>query len=131
MAKASVQSVEDYLAKQPADVRGVLRRVRASIRKAVPAAEETISYQIPAYKLNGTCVVYFAGWKGHYSLYPVTDTVRAALGTRLAGYEMSKGTIRFPYADPVPAKLIERLVALLAREARARGESKRRREPLR
>ena len=125
MAKAGVPSVDDYIAKQPDEARKVLRRVRALIRKAVPGAEETISYQIPTYRLDGTYVVYFAGWKEHYSLYPVPGAVRAALGAQLDRYEMSKGTIRFPYADPVPARLIARIAALLAKEARGRGGAKR------
>ncbi len=68
MAKTNYQSVGDYLASQPPAAQRALKRVRSAIRKAMPAAEEVISYQIPAYKLNGRAVLYFAGWKAHYSL---------------------------------------------------------------
>ena len=126
MSKAATPTVADYLAKQPDDARKTLRKVRAAIRRALPGAEETISYQIPCYKLDGAYVVYFAGWKQHYALYPVSATVRAALTEELSPYEMSKGTVRFPYSEPVPVRLIERLTGLLAKEARARRTARRR-----
>ena len=72
MAKTNVRSVDDYIASQPEDVRPILERVRGAIRKAIPKAEEVISYQIPTYNLHGDAVIYFAGWKQHYSLYPVS-----------------------------------------------------------
>jgi uncharacterized protein YdhG (YjbR/CyaY superfamily) len=84
MAKTDFQSVGEYIASQPEAVRAVLRRVRGTIRKAVPKAEEVISYQIPAYKLQGTPVLYFAGWKEHYSLYPATGQVVKAFKDELA-----------------------------------------------
>ena len=72
MAKTDFRSVDDYIASQPEATQSVLERVRSIIRKALPGAEEAISYQIPAYKLRGQAVVYFAGWKQHYSLYPAS-----------------------------------------------------------
>ena len=78
MAKAAFRSVDDYIARQGGDAQAILRRVRGIIRKALPGAEEVISYQIPAYKMHGTYVVYFAGWKKHYSLYPASDRLVAA-----------------------------------------------------
>jgi len=69
-------------------------------------------------------VVYFAGWKKHWSLYPVTEPVRVKLASELASYELSKGTIRFPLADPVPAKRVEHIVRELARTAEARRRVK-------
>ena len=74
MAKTDFKSVDEYIASQPEAAQGVLQRVRSTIRKALPEAEEVISYQIPAYKLHGGPVLYFAGWKQHYSLYPATAT---------------------------------------------------------
>jgi uncharacterized protein YdhG (YjbR/CyaY superfamily) len=124
MARVDVTVVDAYIAKQPSDVQPVLQRVRRIIRKVLPDAEETISYQIPTYKLHGQYVVYFAGWKQHWSLYPVTNLVRGALGSELASYELSKGTVRFPLADPVPAKLVERIVGELARAAQRRRRIK-------
>jgi uncharacterized protein YdhG (YjbR/CyaY superfamily) len=124
MAKAEVGVVDAYIAKQPIAAQPVLQRVRRIIRKVLPDAEETISYQIPTYKRDGQYVVYFAGWKKHWSLYPVTERVRANLASELAAYELSKGTVRFPLADPVPAKLVERIVRELARAAEARRRVK-------
>ena len=72
MAKTDFHSVDEYIAQQPAERQPVLQRVRRTIRKALPQAEEGISYQIPAYKLDGSPVLYFAGWKEHVSLYPAT-----------------------------------------------------------
>jgi len=125
MAKTVFKSVDEYLATYPKDVRAILQRVRSTIRKAVPGAEEVISYQIPTYKLHGGYVVYFAGWKQHYSLYPATGRLVAAFKDELARYELSKGTIRFPLSQPVPVKLIERIATFLAREAAERATAKR------
>ena len=122
MATTDFKSVDDYLASQPETVRGILERVRGIIRRALPGAAEVISYQIPAYKLDGRAVIYFAGWKKHYSLYPINDRVKAAFASEIAQYELSKGTIRFPLANPVPTKLIERIVRFLAKEAGATGK---------
>ena len=117
VAKIKFKSVDEYIASQPEAARGLLKRVRSTIRKAVPEAEEMISYQIPAYKLHGRPVLYFAGWKEHYSLYPATDHVVAAFQDALSPYEISKGTIRFPLSEPVPVKLIERIARFRAKEA--------------
>jgi uncharacterized protein YdhG (YjbR/CyaY superfamily) len=116
MAKTDFKSVDEYIATHPKDVQAVLQRVRSTIRKAVPAAEEVISYQIPAYKLHGGPVLYFAGWKQHYSLYPATDQVVEAFRDDLAPYKVSKGTIRFPLSQPIPVKLIARIAKFRARE---------------
>ena len=124
MAKTGFTSVADYIAAQPAATRRVLTRVRTIIRKAMPGAEEAISYQIPAYKLNGRAALYFAGWKEHYSLYPSTAPLVAAFKDALAPYEISKGTIRFPLSEPVPATLIERIAKFRVKEAAARGKAK-------
>ena len=125
MAKTDFKSVDEYIAKHPHEVQAILRRVRSTIRKAVPAAEEVISYQIPTYKLHGGYVVYFAGWKQHYSLYPASAHLVAAFKDDLAPYEVNKGTIRFPLSPPVPVKLIERIAKFLAKEAAARATAKR------
>ena len=125
MARATFKSVDEYIATHPEDVQAILQRVRSTIRKAVPGAEEAISYQIPTYKLQGAYVVYFAGWKEHYSLYPANDRLVAAFKEDLAPYEVSKGTIRFPLSRPVPVKLIQRIAKFLAAEAVARARAKR------
>jgi uncharacterized protein YdhG (YjbR/CyaY superfamily) len=125
MAKADLESVDEYIARQPEGAQATLSRVRSTLRKALPGAEEVISYQIPAYRLHDTHVVYFAAWKRHYSLYPATGRLVAAFEDDLAPYEVSKGTIRFPISEPVPAKLIGRIARFLAKDAAARAEAKR------
>jgi uncharacterized protein YdhG (YjbR/CyaY superfamily) len=117
------RNVDAYIAKHPAEVQRVLQRVRRIIRKALPSADEALSYQIPTYRQNGRYVVYFAGWKRHWSLYPVSDAVRAAIGPELAAYDFSKGTVRFPLGEPVPVRLVERIVRQLAKAADRRGQA--------
>jgi len=120
MSSPDSKSVADYIAAQPQPVRGVLRRVRSTIRKALPRAEEVISYKIPAYRLRGRVVLYFAGWKEHYSLYPAGRRLVAALKDELAPYKISKGTIRFPLSRPVPMRLIGRIARFRAKESAER-----------
>lgn len=125
MAKANFQSVDAYIASQPEAVQGLLERVRSTIRKAVPGAEEVISYNIPTYKLHGSAILYFAVWKQHYSLYPAKDRLVAAFQDDLASYKISKGTIRFPLSEPVPVKLIERIAKFRAKEVAEREKAAR------
>ena len=125
MAKTDFKSVDEYIASQPAAVQGILGRVRDAIREALPGAEEVISYQIPAYKLRGGRVLFFAGWKQHYSLYPAGERLVAAFRDELASYEVSKGTIRFPLSQPVPVKLIGRIAKFRAKEVAEREKAKR------
>lgn len=122
--KPNFKSVDEYIAAQTEAVRPILERVRSTIRKAMAGAEEVISYQIPAYKLPGGPVLYFAGWKQHYSLYPVTGPVLAAFKQDLAPYQVSKGTIRFPLSEPVPVKLIERIAKFRANEVATGDKAK-------
>jgi len=124
MAKTDFQSVDEYIATHPPDVQAILQRVRSTIHKAVPKAEEAISYQIPTFKLHGSYVVYFAGWKQHYSLYPASRPLVAAFKDDLAPYEVNKGTIRFPLSQAVPVKLIAGIAKFLAKEADARAKAK-------
>jgi uncharacterized protein YdhG (YjbR/CyaY superfamily) len=124
MAKTSVKSVNEYIASKPKEVRVVLERVRGAIRKAVPAAEERLAYQMPVYMLDGVPVLYFAGWKAHYSLYPASEALVAAFARELAPYERSKGTIRMPLSEPVPADLIERIARFRAEQLTAREQTK-------
>jgi len=124
MAKTDFRSVKQYIDSKPKDVRVLLNQVRRAIRKAVPAAEEGISYQIPSYKLNGVPVVYFAGWKKHFSLYPASDSLVAAFKDELSHYRISKGTIRFPLSEPAPVNLIERIAKFRADQLTKRETGK-------
>jgi uncharacterized protein YdhG (YjbR/CyaY superfamily) len=130
MASTDFQSVDEYIASRPEQVQAILQRVRRTLRDAIPAAQEVISYQIPALRTDGGIVLYFAGWKEHFSIYPVTDALIEALGSELQSYRASKGTLRFPLDQPVPVKLIGRVAKLRAKEvaehARAKAAAKKR-----
>jgi uncharacterized protein YdhG (YjbR/CyaY superfamily) len=125
MARTDFKSVDEYIAVQPAAAQVALRRVRAAIRKALPGADEVISYQIPTFKRDGAYVVYFAGWKEHYSLYPASRELAEAFADELAPYTVHKGTIRFPLSDPVPVKLIERIARFMGKQASDRAKARR------
>ena len=126
MIERELTSVDDYIALQPEAARPVLQQVRQIIRKALPEADEVISYKMPTYKLRGRAVLYLAGWRAHYSLYPSTARLVEAFKADLAPYELSgKGTIRFPLSAPVPARLIARLATFRAREVLERQEARR------
>lgn len=114
MQKDAPKSVDDYIAAQPEAMRPKLEQVRAAIRKAVPDAVEGIGYGMPGYKLGGKPMLYFAGFKQHYSLFAASGTFFAALGDELQGYELRKGTVHFPLTKPVPVKLISRIAKLRA-----------------
>jgi len=124
MAKTDFKSVDEYISTFPKATQVVLRRVRGTIRRALPGADEVISYQIPGYKIRGERVIYFAGWKQHYSLYPVGDRIVKAFMKELAPYEVEKSTVRFPISKPVPVKLIERIAKARAKEAAAGAKAK-------
>ena len=120
MAAATDPAVDAYIAAFPAKVRRVLKRVRTTIRKAAPAAEERFAYQMPAYRLARRPLVYFGGWQHHYALYGASGTLVEEMTDELQGYTVSKGTIQFSYDDPVPVDLITRIVQRRAAENLAR-----------
>ena len=123
MGKANFTNVDEYISAQPKTAQVVLQLVRSTLGKALPGAEEVISYKIPAYRLHGGIVLYFAGWKQHYSLYPAGERLVAALKDQRAPCKLSKGTIRFPLSEPVPVKLIEHIAKFRAEDAAQRGKS--------
>ncbi len=104
-------TIDAYISSCPADAQLILEQVRRTIRNAVPAAGETISYGMPTITLNGRDLVSFAAWKRHIGLYPL-PAVDDAFAQELAPYRAAKGTVRFPLGQPIPYDLIARLVAL-------------------
>jgi uncharacterized protein YdhG (YjbR/CyaY superfamily) len=114
MKKSVPKSVDEYIAAQPEAVQLKLEQVRAAIRRAVPEAVEGIAYRMPGYKLHGKPILYFAGFKEHYSLFAASGTFFTALEDELRGYELRKGTVHFPLTKPVPVKLISRIAKLRA-----------------
>jgi len=123
MAMTEYASIGEYIAAQPKATQGVLKKVRSTIRKALPKAKESLSYKIPTYKIDDQVVVYFAGWAKHFSVYPCGPKLVAAFKKELAPYERSKGTIRFPLDEDVPVKLIAAIAKFRAREIAARRKS--------
>jgi uncharacterized protein YdhG (YjbR/CyaY superfamily) len=122
--KTDFKSVDDYIAAQPKNAQAALRRVRSIIRKAVPTAFEVISYQMPTFKVAAGPFLCLGGWKEHYSLYPASDALVAAFKGALTPYRASKGTLRFPLSEPVPATLIERIAKFQAKDAARRANAK-------
>ena len=111
MAKTNFQSIDEYIAACPPDSQAYLREIRKLIRSLVPDAKEKISYQIACFELNGMNLIHFAGWKKHVSLYPV-PAGSEAFQRQIKPYVDGKGTLKFPLDEPLPIKLIERIVKL-------------------
>jgi uncharacterized protein YdhG (YjbR/CyaY superfamily) len=117
MATSKPQTVNAYLATLSKENRAALQRLRKTIRTIVPRAEECISYQIPAFRLDGKVVAWYGAARSHCAFYP--GAVLDEFKDELAGYETSKGTIRFDPEDTLPASLVRKLVkARIARVAK-------------
>lgn len=118
--KSGASSVQSYIAKSPPESRKALKELRALVRAVAPSVSEKISYGIPTFVLNGTYLVYIAGWKKHVSLYPVTAGVAKTLKDEIKPYRTGKGTLQFPLTDRIPKSLIRKIVKIRLAEARAR-----------
>jgi uncharacterized protein YdhG (YjbR/CyaY superfamily) len=112
---AGSKTVHDYIAGFSPTVRISLRKIRATVKPAAPGAKETISYGIPTLKLNGP-LIYFAGFKAHIGLYPMTATIRRQFKKELSGYLSGKATAKFPLDKPIPYTLIEKIVKFRVKE---------------
>jgi uncharacterized protein YdhG (YjbR/CyaY superfamily) len=118
-SKATRNNIDSYLAALPDDKGGVLERLRKTIRATAPRAEECISYQLPAFRLDGKVLVAFGATAKHCAFYPMSDTTVRAHKNELKEYDTSKGTIRFQAAKPLPATLVRKLVKARIAEAAA------------
>lgn len=121
--KVSFTSIDAYIASFPEDIQKILKELRATVKAAAPDAGETISYGIPTFTLNGTYLIYFAGWKNHISIYPI-PTGTEAFNKQVSQYVEGKGTLKFPLDKPLPLKLITRIVKLRVNENRKRTDKK-------
>src|SRR6478672_329892 len=119
--KTRPENFDEYISTRPPSVRKILERIRRVIRKAAPGAQETISYGIPAFRLDGI-LLYFAAFKNHVGLYP---PIRgdARLQRAMAPYAGEKGNLRFRLDEPIPYALIERIAKLRARQNRAKANT--------
>lgn len=118
MQKAT--SVEAYIASFPDDVQQHLSAIRSVIVKAAPNAAESVSYGMPAYKLNGKPLVYFAAYKNHIGFY-ATPSGHKEFEKELSKYKQGKGSVQFPLTEPMPLKLIEKMVKFKAKEHITKG----------
>lgn len=114
------KTIDDYINTFPGDVQEILERLRQTIKEAAPAAEETINYQIPTFKLHGN-LVHFAAFANHIGFYPAPSGI-AAFEKELSPYEVSKGTVRFPKDQPLPYDLVSRIVQYRVSENMGRRE---------
>ena len=103
-------TVDEYLAAAPEPQRSTLTRLRSDLRALLPEAIETISYGMPAFKQGGKAIAGYAYFKAHCSYFPHSGTVLPAIGDDLAGYEWTKGTLKFPVDQPLPVTLLRNLV---------------------
>jgi len=115
----SMNAVAAYLAALPPPLRARMRRIRAIVRATAPSAVEHFSYRIPSFRFDGRPLVWYAAFKRHIGLYPITPALLRAHRIDVSGYETSKGTIRFPLDEPLPAPLVKRLVKARAAEIRS------------
>ncbi len=120
-AGRTFSNVQEYIALHPAPIRKGLALIRKTIKTAAPGAEELISYQMPAYRLNGM-LAFFSATKNHYGFYPTSRPI-TAFSEKLKSYETSKGTIRFPLDKPIPLKLIAEIVKWNVKENLLKAES--------
>jgi uncharacterized protein YdhG (YjbR/CyaY superfamily) len=111
-------TIDEYLEALPPEKRAALEKLRKAIRAAAPGAEECISYGMPAFRLDGRMLVWFGAASKHCAFYPGANPI-AALADDLDGYDTSKGTIRFPPDEPLPAALVRKLVKTRIAENRS------------
>lgn len=114
-SETTPKTIDEYIAGFPPDVQQILEKIRATIKDAAPNAEETISYKMPTFNLNGKYLVYFAAYKKHIGFYPAPigiEEFREALSTHQAG----KGTLQFPLDNPIPFDLIRKIVKFRIKE---------------
>jgi uncharacterized protein YdhG (YjbR/CyaY superfamily) len=113
-AKKELKNIDEYIAAFPKDVQVILEEMRKAIKEAAPEAEETISYQMPAFKQNGI-LVWFAAFKNHIGLFPKVFAIEV-FKEKLSSYQTSKGTIQFPFDKPIPLDLVKEIVKFRIKE---------------
>jgi uncharacterized protein YdhG (YjbR/CyaY superfamily) len=124
-ASTTATSIDEYIATFPPDVQAILQKIRTTVAKAIPKAQEKISYRIPAFALDGD-VIYFAAFKKHIGVFPpVRD---AKLRKEVARYAGTKGNLQFPLTERIPYALIGRIAKARAKENAARAAVRRKKK---
>ena len=118
MDTTEIKDIDQYIAGFPMEIQVILKEIRATIKKAAPNAQETISYHMPTFKLNGN-LVHFAAFKNHIGFYP-TPTGIDQFSEALSGYKGAKGSVQFPLNQPIPYELISEIVKFRVQESLAR-----------
>jgi uncharacterized protein YdhG (YjbR/CyaY superfamily) len=108
-------TIDEYIQTFPEDIQAILEKMRQTVKKAAPQTVETISYQMPTFKLNGKNLVHFAAFKSHIGFYPTPSGISSFLN-ELAPYIGGKGSVRFPLNKPIPYDLVEKIVAYRVKE---------------
>jgi uncharacterized protein YdhG (YjbR/CyaY superfamily) len=122
--KGLFTTVDEYITLHPKQIRAGLDLLRKTIKAAAPGAEEMISYQMPAYKLNGM-LAFFSATKNHYGFYPTASPI-IVFREKLKSYDTTKGTIRFPLDKPIPVKLVTEIIKWKAKENLIKEKGKKR-----
>lgn len=112
--KKEFSTIDEYIASFPKEIQEILESIRKSIKSSAPNATETISYQMPAFRLNGI-LGYFAAFKNHIGFYPTPSAI-TQFSKELSNYEFSKGAIKFPLNEPIPLELIKKIVEFRVKE---------------
>jgi uncharacterized protein YdhG (YjbR/CyaY superfamily) len=115
-SKGQFKTTDEYIAKFPKNVRDVLEELRRVIKDSAPEADEAISYGMPAFKLNGKNLVFFAAWKNHVGFYPGGPSAIEAFKKELSPFKQAKGTVQFPLDKPIPFDLVKKIVKFRVRE---------------
>lgn len=121
--KQGYRTIDEYVRAFPPATQAILRRMRQIIREAAPEATETISYQMPTFKLNGRNLVHFAAWEKHIGFYPQPSGT-AAFQKELSPYKGAKGSVQFPLDEPIPFDLVKKIVVFRVKEDLSRKTNK-------
>jgi uncharacterized protein YdhG (YjbR/CyaY superfamily) len=117
------RNIDTYIAGFPPAIQTLLQAIRATIRQAAPEAEETISYQMPTFRLHGSNLVHFAAFKQHIGFYPAPTGIEH-FKEELAAYKGAKGSVQFPLTKPIPFELIRKIVEFRVAEALQKAQAK-------
>ena len=113
--KKQFKAIDEYIETFPEDVQKILQKLRLTIKKSAPGSVETISYQMPTFKLNGKGLVYFAAFKNHIGFYPIPSGIEA-FEKELSPYKQGKGSVQFPIDQPIPYALVRKIVKFRAKQ---------------